>query len=131
MVTDLSCPSSSTSTRSCPFSTMRLVVTLCPLTISVDDITDLKPELPAPEPPKEVEEKVVRLAPPPARPRVSKDEKASMKAGNSPKPAEKAPLRPWPRPARSLLKGTSQKSKEKGSRPPKNSRKMSSGFRKV
>ena len=66
MVTDLSCPSSSTSTRSCPFSTMRLVVTLCPLTISVDDITDLKPELPAPEPPKEVEEKVVRLAPPPA-----------------------------------------------------------------
>uniref|UniRef100_A0A8C0Z7I7 DnaJ heat shock protein family (Hsp40) member B8 n=3 Tax=Canis lupus TaxID=9612 RepID=A0A8C0Z7I7_CANLF len=116
--------------RSCPFSTMRLVVTLCPLTISVDDITDLNPELPAPEPPKEVDEKVVRLAPP-ARPRASKAEKASMKAGNSPKPAEKAPRSPGPRPARSLLKGASQKSNEKGSRPPKNSRKMSSGFRKV
>uniref|UniRef100_A0A8C8WK97 Uncharacterized protein n=1 Tax=Panthera leo TaxID=9689 RepID=A0A8C8WK97_PANLE len=95
---------------------------------SVDDITDLNPELP--EPPKEVDEKVVWLAPPP-RLRASKDEKASMKAGNSPKPAEKAPLRPWPWPARLLLKGVSQKSNEKGSRPPKNSRKMSSGLRKV
>uniref|UniRef100_A0A5F9D4D6 Uncharacterized protein n=1 Tax=Oryctolagus cuniculus TaxID=9986 RepID=A0A5F9D4D6_RABIT len=108
---------------------MRLVVTLWPLIISVDDMTDLKPELPEPEPPKEVDEKVVRL--PPLRPRASKDEKASMKAGNSPKPAEKAPRRPWPRPPRSLPKGLSQKSKEKGSRPPKNSRKMSSGLRKV
>uniref|UniRef100_A0A8D0RTX6 Uncharacterized protein n=2 Tax=Sus scrofa TaxID=9823 RepID=A0A8D0RTX6_PIG len=129
MVTDLSCPSSSTSTRSCPFSTMRLVVTLCPLTISVDDITDLKPELPEPE--KDVDEKVVRPAPPTPRPRVSKAEKASMKAGNSPKPAEKAPRSPWPRPPRSLTNGVSQKSKEKGSRPPKNSRKMSSGLRKM
>uniref|UniRef100_A0A8D2KE42 Uncharacterized protein n=1 Tax=Urocitellus parryii TaxID=9999 RepID=A0A8D2KE42_UROPR len=123
------CPSSSTSTRSCPFSTMRLVVTLWPLTISVEDITDLNPELPEPDPPKEVEEKVVRL--PPLRPRTSKLEKASMKAGNSPKPAEKAPRRPCPLLPRSLLKGTSQKSKENGSRPPKNSRKMSSGLRKV
>uniref|UniRef100_A0A452FQV4 Uncharacterized protein n=1 Tax=Capra hircus TaxID=9925 RepID=A0A452FQV4_CAPHI len=123
------CPSSSTSTRSCPFSTMRLVVTLWPLTTSVDDITDLKPEPPEPEPPKDVDEKVVRPVPP--RPRLSKAEKASMKAGNSPKPAENAPRSPWPRAPRSLLKGASQKSKEKGSRPPKNSRKMSSGLRKV
>uniref|UniRef100_A0A8C6A5Y5 Uncharacterized protein n=1 Tax=Marmota marmota marmota TaxID=9994 RepID=A0A8C6A5Y5_MARMA len=115
--------------RSCPFSTMRLVVTLWPLTISVDDITDLNPKLPEPDPPKEVEEKVVRL--PLLRPRTSKLEKASMKAGNSPKPAEKAPRRPCPLLPLSLLKGVSQKSKEKGSRPPKNSRKMSSGLRKV
>uniref|UniRef100_A0A8D2CXV2 Uncharacterized protein n=1 Tax=Sciurus vulgaris TaxID=55149 RepID=A0A8D2CXV2_SCIVU len=122
------CPSSSTSTRSCPFSTMRLVVTLCPFTISVEDITDLKPELPEPEP-NEVDEKVARLPPP--RLRASRLEKASMKAGNSPKPDEKAPRRPCPRLARSLLNGVSQKSKEKGSSPPKNSLKMSSGFRKV
>ncbi|EAW79321.1 hCG1644025, partial [Homo sapiens] len=107
---------------------MRLVVTLWPLIISVDDITDLNPELPELEPPKEVDEKVVWL--PPLQPSMLKDEKASMKAGNSPKPAEKAPLRPWPRPPRSLLNGLSQNSKEKGSRPPKNSRKMSSGLRK-
>uniref|UniRef100_A0A8C8YMB0 Uncharacterized protein n=1 Tax=Prolemur simus TaxID=1328070 RepID=A0A8C8YMB0_PROSS len=130
MVTDLSCPSSSTSTRSCPFSTTRLVVTLCPLTTSVDDITDLNPEPPGPGPPNEVDEKVVRL-PPPLRLRALKDDKASMKGGNSPKPVEKAPRRPCPRPPRSLPNGASQKSKEKGSRPPKNSRKMSSGFRKV
>uniref|UniRef100_A0A673UW14 Uncharacterized protein n=1 Tax=Suricata suricatta TaxID=37032 RepID=A0A673UW14_SURSU len=99
-------------------------LTCCPL----DDITDLNPE--PLEPPKEVDEKEVRLAPPP-RLRVSKDEKASMKAGNSPKPAGKAPLRPWPQPMWSLWKGASQKSNEKGSRPPKNSRKMSSGLRKV
>uniref|UniRef100_A0A8C2MN02 Uncharacterized protein n=1 Tax=Cricetulus griseus TaxID=10029 RepID=A0A8C2MN02_CRIGR len=119
-------PSSSTSTRSWPFSTIRLVVTLWPFTISVDDITDLNPELPELEPPMEVVEKVVRLPPP--RPRASKDEKASMNAGNSPKPEEKAPRVPWVRPR--SLNGVSQKSKEKGSIPPKNSRKISSGLRK-
>uniref|UniRef100_A0A8C9EFX6 Uncharacterized protein n=1 Tax=Phocoena sinus TaxID=42100 RepID=A0A8C9EFX6_PHOSS len=110
---------------------MRLVVTLCPLTIWVDDVTDLKPKLPEPEPAKDADEKVARLALPPLRPRVFKAEKASTKAGNSPKPAERAPRSPWPRPACSLPSRLSQKSKEKGSRPPKNSRKMSLGLRNV
>uniref|UniRef100_A0A8C4LKV9 Uncharacterized protein n=1 Tax=Equus asinus TaxID=9793 RepID=A0A8C4LKV9_EQUAS len=120
-------PSSSTSTRSCPFSTMRLVVTLRPLTISVEDITDLKRELPAPGPPQEAAEEAARPEAP--RPGPSKAEKASRKAGNSPKPAASTPRSPAPRPVRSPG-GPSHRSKEKGSRPPKNSRKMSSGLRK-
>nr|BAB24659.1 unnamed protein product [Mus musculus] len=103
---------------------IRLVVTLRPFTISVDDITDLNPELP--EPPNEADEKVERLPPP--WPRVLKDDKASMKAGNSPKPEGKTLCKPWGRPR--PLNGVSQNSKEKGSSPPKNSRKISSGFRK-